>query len=171
MPDHPAPRHPPIYYTVDPKTGKPVPTEESWIRGDYVYNIRFGSRFTHSEYIYPWRDPDNQPSVDDLTSRGWIACYTFTTTRTGSWDKPWNFSTDRMQITYFRIRYTRGDEPDISDVSDRGPYHFGLNSVGKGGVYFSPRAPTGEDLRRRVMFMPIVSRDEFLMENLNTIFS
>ena len=167
--DHPAPRHPPVYYTVDPKTNKPVPTEESLIRGDYVYDMYGGSRLTQDEYIYPWRDPDNSPSLDDLTSRGWNACYQFTTRRTGSWDRPWDYATDGMRISYFWIGNDRG-APYLFSRSDRGaindwPY------IGKGGIYFSPRAPTTEDLRRRRMKIDDVTSDKFLMKNYLTLFS
>ena len=37
LPDHPPPKHPPIYYTTDPATGRPVPREDSLIRADYVH--------------------------------------------------------------------------------------------------------------------------------------
>ena len=161
LPDHPAPRHPPIYYTIDPRTGKPVPTEESLIHAVYVYDIEDGSRLTQDEYIYPWRDPDNWPSLDDLTSRGWNACYTFATNRTGSWDRPWDYATDEMQIIYFWIGNPAG-RPVLWIVSDRSPYHIGDFEITKGGIYFSPHAPTEEDLRRRRMNKDDVRPDELL---------
>ena len=34
LPDHPPPKHPPIYYTTDPATGRPVPREDSLIRAE-----------------------------------------------------------------------------------------------------------------------------------------
>ena len=37
LPDHPAPKHPTIYYTIDSKSKRPVPRKDSLIRGDYVY--------------------------------------------------------------------------------------------------------------------------------------
>ena len=170
LPDHPAPRHPPIYYTVDPKTGKPVPTEKSWIRGDYVYNMINGSRLTQDEYIYPWRDLDNSPSLHDLTSRGWNACYTFYTRRTGSWDRPWDHATDGMRIIYFWISNRRG-ATHLFSRSDRGSFSVNCSEIAKGGIYFSPRAPTAEDLRRRRMKIDDVTSDKFLMKNYHTLFS
>ena len=41
LPDHPGPRHPRIYYTVDPASGRPIPERDSYIRGNYV---RWGPR-------------------------------------------------------------------------------------------------------------------------------
>ena len=74
LPDHPPPKHPPIYYTVDPVTGQPVPREDSLIRTDYVHTGR-STRLTEADYIYPWLDPGAWPSLRDMTSRGWDACY------------------------------------------------------------------------------------------------
>ena len=76
LPAHPAPRHPPIYYTIDPTTKRPVLTEDSLIRGDYVYDPENGSRITRDEYIRPWRDPDRTPGIETLSALGWEACYT-----------------------------------------------------------------------------------------------
>ena len=81
LPDHPAPRHPPIYYTIDPVSGKPVPRSDAKIRGDYVYT-RYQRRITEDEYIYPWPDPECWPLPDDLLSRDWDACYTLNSPRT-----------------------------------------------------------------------------------------
>ncbi len=170
LPDHPAPRHPPIYYTIDAKTKKPVPTKESLIRGDYVYDIEDGYPITEDEYIYPWQDPDNDPTLDDLTSRGWKACYTFSTSRTGSWDRRWDYSADGMRIIYFWIDNFQ-DRPELWSRSDRGPHNVGDFEIAKGGIYFSPHAPTEEDLSRRLMNKYDARADKFLFENADIIFS
>ena len=170
LPDHPAPRHPPIHYTINPKIGKPVATEESLIRGDYVYDIDDSSRLTQDEYIYPWRDPDEWPSLGDLTSRGWKACYTFVTNRTGSWDKPWDYSADRMQIIYFWIGTLAG-RPVLWIAGDRSTYDIGNLEIAMGGIYFSPRAPTEEDLRRRRVKKGDELSDKSFRENCDFIFS
>ena len=167
--DHPAPRHPPIHYTIDPKTSKPVPTEESLIRGDYVYHTYDGSRVTSDECIYPWRDPDNDPSLDDLTSLGWKACYALAPCRTGSSDMPWVYSADRMRIRYHWIEDDRG-RPVLHTITDRGPFDVDPFEIAKGGIYFSPRAPTEEDLLRLRMNKDDVLSDEFLRENSMIIF-
>ena len=74
LPNHPAPKHPPIYYTRNPITGRPVPRRDAKIRGDYVYTSD-GRRLTRDDYIYPWPDPEIWPMLDDLASRQWTACY------------------------------------------------------------------------------------------------
>ena len=74
LPEHPDPQHPTIYYTIDQKTGRPVPRADSYIRGDYVYR-RNGSRITRDSYIYPWRDMENFPGKTRLIALGWDACY------------------------------------------------------------------------------------------------
>lgn len=54
LPDHPPPRHPPIYYTLYSRHGRPVPVprEDAIIRGDYLYK-KDGSRVTGVKDIYP----------------------------------------------------------------------------------------------------------------------
>ena len=74
LPDHPPPKHPPIYYTIDPATGLPVPTEDSLIRGNYVHTAG-GTRLTRADNINPWLSPGALPSLRDMTSRGWDTCY------------------------------------------------------------------------------------------------
>ena len=74
LPDHPAPKHPPIYYTIDPESKKPVPREDSLIRADYVFTGQ-GDRITGDHYIYPWRDMKHFPGKGKLTELGWNACY------------------------------------------------------------------------------------------------
>ena len=75
LPDHPPPKHPAIYYTIDPETDRPVPRVDSLIRGDYVYDQLSGSRITRADYIYPWRDLKNWSILYTLAERGWDACY------------------------------------------------------------------------------------------------
>ena len=54
LPDHPPPKHPPIYYTIGSRLGQPVPVprEDAVIRGDYLYR-RDGSRLTDEKYVLP----------------------------------------------------------------------------------------------------------------------
>ena len=54
LPDHPPPRHPPIYYTIGSRLGRPVPVprEDALIRADYLYKNN-GSRLTEDRYIFP----------------------------------------------------------------------------------------------------------------------
>ena len=74
LPDHPPPKHPPIYYTIDPATKRPVPGEDSLIRAEYVHTTR-GTRLTKADYIHPWRGTGALPSLSDMTSQGWDTCY------------------------------------------------------------------------------------------------
>ena len=60
LPDHPSPKHPPVYYTTDPATNRPIPREDSFIRGDYVYSLD-GSRITEFSHILPWVNTDILP--------------------------------------------------------------------------------------------------------------
>ena len=36
LPDRPEPKHAPMYYTLDPESGRPIPGEYSVIRGTYI---------------------------------------------------------------------------------------------------------------------------------------
>lgn len=74
LPEHPAPRHPPIYYLVDPESNKPVPREDALLRGDYVHTLS-GARITGDRYIHPWRDTKNFPSKAGMVELGQDACY------------------------------------------------------------------------------------------------
>ena len=74
LPDHPPPRHPPIYYTINPATKKPVPRRDAVIHADYVHMLD-GSRITTSGYIDPCHYPDG-PYVDELIDMGFEAVYT-----------------------------------------------------------------------------------------------
>ena len=147
LPDHPAPRHPPIHYTIDPTTTRPVPTEDSLIRGDYVYDLEDGSRITQDEYICPWRGRDAWPSLTDLTSRGWYAYYTFTTGRAGSWDRPWDVLSDRMKITYYWVEPI-GGIPRLMRRSDRTVFSTPFGDKVLTGLHFSPCPPSPEDILR-----------------------
>ena len=147
LPDHPHPKHPPIYYTVDPATERPVPSEDSLIRGDYVYDPDDGSRITQDEYIRPWRRQDTWPSLKDIRSRGCHAYYTFSTRRTGSWDRPWDALSDQMTITYYWIKPVLGI-PILVRKSDRlvstTPFEERLVTC----IHFSPYPPSEEDCLR-----------------------
>ena len=74
LPQHPSPNHPSIYYRMDEKSGQPVPTEDSLIRGDYVYT-RYGQRLTRASFIHPWRRLSGYPTASDFTGQGREVCY------------------------------------------------------------------------------------------------
>lgn len=63
LPAHPDPQHPTIYYVVDPVTNRPIPREDSYIRGDYVYSDD-GIKVTSHERIYPLVLPEDGSKVD-----------------------------------------------------------------------------------------------------------
>ena len=76
LPEHGEPRHPPIYYYIDPGTKKPTPRDDALIRSDYVRDGN-GDPLVSDYYIYPW--PGKQrpgPSMRQLSQRGWLASYT-----------------------------------------------------------------------------------------------
>ena len=54
LPDHPPPRHPPIYYSLASRFGRlvPVPRKDAIIRGDYLYK-KDGYRVTGEKDIKP----------------------------------------------------------------------------------------------------------------------
>ena len=82
LPGHPGPKHPPLYYRIDLNSHLPVPTEDSLIRGNYLYNL-YGHRVTRAGFIHPWLDPDKYPTKNDFVVRGWDVCYRLGLTRTG----------------------------------------------------------------------------------------
>ena len=61
LPDHPPPKHPPIYYTIDPQTNRPIPRADSLIRGDYVFQ-KHGSQLTNISHFHPWLSLRFKPS-------------------------------------------------------------------------------------------------------------
>ena len=63
LPDHPAPHHPPIYYTMDSGSSRPMPRDDSYIRGDYVYTPLFGFRITAYDRIFPSVIPEDAPET------------------------------------------------------------------------------------------------------------
>ena len=73
LPDHPPPKHPTIYYTIDPKSNRPIPREDSLIRADYVYK-RDGSLLTQTSHIHPSLCLDS-PDPDEVVANGLDACY------------------------------------------------------------------------------------------------
>ncbi len=148
LPAHPDPQHPAIYYYInDPVSNRPVPTEDSLIRGDYVYDPADGSRIIPDEFIYPWRGPDYQPSFHDICSRGWCAYYTFSFSGTGPEDRPRDISPDEAAITYHWIEPVR-NTPVLMRKRDRimSLTPFG-NRVLK-GLHFSPGPPSPADIFR-----------------------
>ena len=146
LPAHPEPKHPPIYFTRDPATGRPVPREDAVIRGDYVYHPLTGRRFTPDDWIYPWRGADEPKSLTDLTSRGLSACYTFVTDCDGSRDKPWSALPERSLIKYFFVGQTLEGRPILSRQWDYHPLLSICPSfVTNRDTIFSPYKPTIAD--------------------------
>ena len=74
LPEHGEPKHPPIYYYIDPITRQPTPREDALIRSDYVRDRR-GSRITQAEHIHPSANPEG-PDAEEMRVQGWDACYT-----------------------------------------------------------------------------------------------
>ncbi len=152
LPAHPEPKHPPIYFTRDPATGRPVPREDALIRGDYVHYPMSGNRFTGDDWIYPWRGADEPRSLTDLTSRGWSACYTFVTDCDGSRDKPWSALPERSLIKYFFVNRSVERHPTLTHMWD---YHPLLSILPPKDFYwpstiFSPYKPTLADIAIRL---------------------
>ena len=95
LPRHPAPHHPPIYYSRELGTNCPIPRQDSLIRGDFVYgptgrlltrddsltrmDLARGHayrRITRNEYIHPVFDPSFGGTYpDELVAKGWDAFY------------------------------------------------------------------------------------------------
>ena len=73
LPDHPPPMHPTIYYTIDPKSNRPILREDSLIRADYAY-MRNGTLLTRASHIHPSLCPDG-PDPDEVFAKGLDACY------------------------------------------------------------------------------------------------
>ena len=143
LPEHPDPQHPPIYYTLDPLTRRPVPTDDSLIRADYVYDPMDGSRITQADHIPPWRTPGIAPTMGDLTARGWDACYTFGTSRSGSWDRPLDPASESVLIAYYWINPTQA--PHFRMRCDRRAHtKLAFTDHVLKGMHFSPYPPTPE---------------------------
>ena len=62
LPAHPPPKHPPIYYTIDPENGIPVPRPDSLILGSYVY-LPLYERLTNVRHYRPWLSSHFDPSL------------------------------------------------------------------------------------------------------------
>ena len=76
LPKHREPKHPPIYYYIDPITKQPTPRDDAVIRSNYVFD-RVGYRLSFADYIHPWPGGElSQPSREQLEDKGWTACYT-----------------------------------------------------------------------------------------------
>ena len=76
LPEHGEPKHPPIYYYIDPITKKDTPRDDAKICSNYVFD-RAGNRLTHADYIHPWPATEcSGPSKERLEQKGWHACYT-----------------------------------------------------------------------------------------------
>lgn len=76
LPEHPDPQHPTIFYTVDPVSNRPIPREDSYIRGDYVYEN--GARVTTDDRIFPLPIPvsDKEPDPILLLELELSSCFT-----------------------------------------------------------------------------------------------
>ena len=78
LPDHPPPHHPTIYYTIDPKSNQPIPRDDCYIRGNYVYTPILGSRVTASDRILPllMKGDDREITAAILHILGFEALFT-----------------------------------------------------------------------------------------------
>ena len=85
LPAHPEPHHPTIYYTIDQVSNRPVPRQDSVIRGDYVYSPYGGNQFVENGDIYPWWGSRRIPAKRELIDRGWMACYTLVSDEEKMW--------------------------------------------------------------------------------------
>ncbi len=76
LPEHPDPQHPVIYYTAFPGSNRPIPRDDSYIRGDYVYED--DTRVTTDDRIFPLVIPEGEPFPDPsiLLNLGWASCFT-----------------------------------------------------------------------------------------------
>ena len=77
FPAHPPPRHPAVFYTIDEVSGQPVPREDSYILGRYVYSKPLGHRISNADRITPAGITINCPN---LGSDSW---FTLTPGQTG----------------------------------------------------------------------------------------
>ena len=73
------PDHPPICYTFDEQTGRPVPRQDSFIHGEYLSDL-FGAKLSEHCHIYPWVSTPSRPLPDGRRLMGASACYTLDTT-------------------------------------------------------------------------------------------
>ena len=162
LPAHPDPQHPAIYYYInDPVSNRPVATEDSLIRGHYVYDPADGSRIIQDEYIRPWRGPAHQPSFHDICSGGWGAYYTFSRLGTGSEeDRSPDISADEAAITYHWIETVRGI-PVVMRQRDRLLYSTPFGDRVLINLHFSPRPPSPAEIFRLRR-----TRDELIFEML-----
>ena len=60
-PNHPEPKHPPIFYLTDKVTGRPVPRLDSLLFANYVRNFS-GSPLTEIIFFRPWRMTGSDPT-------------------------------------------------------------------------------------------------------------
>ena len=116
LPAHGEPKHPPIYYYIDPTTRQPTPRDDALIRSGYVLDRR-SSLLTHAYYIRPWPGGErSRPTREQLLQKGWYACYTLSFDRFQEpeirfyWvpDRGWRFENasakDFMQIQFYPFR-------------------------------------------------------------------
>ena len=117
LPAHPDPQHPPIYYSIDPGTGNPVPREDSLLRGEY---LRYGPgyRLIPDESIPPWRNPGSWPKKKDLKKLGRTACY--------------SLEINRGKIDLY-IHFLQGDQSGVCSCN--------VDSFRYSELYFSPCPP------------------------------
>ena len=117
LPDHPPPHHPPIYYTMDPESSRPMPRDDSYIRGDYVYTPWFRSRITRFDRIYPWILECYNPDIIAISLNfiGIDACFTL------------QFGPENIEVVIFWLESI-------------GPYYF-LHRIPLKDLHFSPHPP------------------------------
>ncbi len=72
LPWHEAPKHPPIYYYIDPITKQPTPREDALIRAEYVRDKSTGELLTEASHIYPSTDPHGQPPPEVVENKSGV---------------------------------------------------------------------------------------------------
>ena len=71
LPWHGAPKHPSIYYYIDPITKQPTPREDALIRAEYVRNPGDGMPVSRMTHIHP-SDPYGQPPPEVVERKSGI---------------------------------------------------------------------------------------------------
>ncbi len=69
LPWHEEPKHPPIYYYIDPITRRPTPKEDALICAAYVRRPWDGEPVTEASHIHPSVDRDGMPPLEVLENK------------------------------------------------------------------------------------------------------
>ena len=76
LPVHDEPKHPTIYYYIDPLTRQPTPREDALLRAEYVRSIWLNGRpVSDKSHIYPSTDPDGGPPPEVVERKSDVVYY------------------------------------------------------------------------------------------------